>query len=465
MTLCPQCGKPWSRRGTVIYRPAGRDSYCSLCNHAGHDLADRAPEAFEMLRRLIEGPDLSASVRDMLCSNCGALSVDYCECETRSAAKALLSVTPAEGGSGGPAPCLRCGQPIDFRGPALLGERGWTHNYRVRVGDHCEPSCTPEAKAPAASEAATPRDVEATEWDDRTELHIRCGRLANDLMLQGEACGDGRLLDLARGYLDLVAQKLSQPPSARSELAALAAIEGKVDVYVRPECIFRYCPHPDVCKADDRCGSPRAPIETVAHDELLAMTETELRERLGNEEFETLARRGRAVVERALADAPAAGEAELVAAVEAFVHEIATADHPASTCTMYCLICRARALLARIREGGKASTQEIDVEDDADDDGEPGFCDSCGVDVDDVFTVGDQVLCEQCAWRAKEAAAPPSDAATARLVCDTCGKPPVDPDATHRVCRSVVGVLAGRFVYCPGRIVVAAGGGAPEGRK
>ena len=30
-----------------------------------------------------------------------------------------------------------------------------------------------------------------------------------------------------------------------------------VDVFSLPECVFHYCPHPDKCKADRKCSSPR----------------------------------------------------------------------------------------------------------------------------------------------------------------------------------------------------------------
>lgn len=228
---CPTCDRTASLRSEpeADYRKCeggcGFESLVFLrekfCPDPFHRMADRAPDAFDVLREIEwRGPDSEGEAR---CPSCAAFA-DTRKHREGCKLAALLSVTPAT--------------PPDFAGDLR----------RIAKG--------------AGAEAE---------------------RFAEEL---------------------LRFEPTYEAPATQAEGGS-----GKTEVYARPECIFHYCPHPDVCKADDRCGSPRAPIETVAHDELLAMTEAELRERLGNEEFEALARRGRAVAERALADAPAASEA------------------------------------------------------------------------------------------------------------------------------------------------------------
>lgn len=111
-----------------------------------------------------------------------------------------------------------------------------------------------------------------------------------------------------------------------------------------------------------------------------------------------------------------------------------------------------RAWVAELRTAA-ASAEEFDADSDDEEDGQPGFCDSCGVDVDDVFVVGDQVLCERCAWSAEQSAPPPPAAArpAEQLVCSECG---------HHASSGVLGGLCPRnnqkidalWISCPGTL-------------
>lgn len=70
-----------------------------------------------------------------------------------------------------------------------------------------------------------------------------------DLCLFGAPVGQiGRNCGLPK---TVAGRTISCPGTLRAKAATPLA-----EVYARPECIFSYCPHPDTCKADNRCRSP-----------------------------------------------------------------------------------------------------------------------------------------------------------------------------------------------------------------
>lgn len=56
MTHCSTCGRRGSER--IAPDPRRPDEYMTCCSDVFHDLADLAPEAFEMVKKLLDGYDV-----------------------------------------------------------------------------------------------------------------------------------------------------------------------------------------------------------------------------------------------------------------------------------------------------------------------------------------------------------------------------------------------------------------------
>lgn len=137
---------------------------------------------------------------------------------TKCAIDEALSAAPASATTA--LVCRVCDEPAE-NVDAKLGDgcaRRLAKGYPDDETKHCPGELV---AAHAASDAEAPQPMDD---DERTDLHVRCGQLANEIVLgeplPGLLLHHEDALDLARGYLQIVERSLSQPPAARDEVGA-----------------------------------------------------------------------------------------------------------------------------------------------------------------------------------------------------------------------------------------------------